>query len=173
MGFFKAMFVTSTGWGMPFKFLLVLLSVVTLPIGVALWGVLAAHGLAVMTERAARKAAKAYGLEGEPIASGDGSGFILDKKGRRLVIFSGLSEAEPEELPFDAVDSWTWQWLEKNGRRTENKLVFKTNDERRPVVTVGDFGAAAAEHWHERLHIVLAREPGAAARAASTRELAS
>lgn len=151
----KAFFVSQTWWGWPFKLFFTLLSLITLPLGAFLWKILVAHGLNVLTLRANTEVASRYGVKEPSGAVGVRSGFIIDKDNERMLVFD--CNANVRELPFSKIDSWEWQWTETNGQRQENVIKLMTLEESAPVVTVGEFSKADAEHWHQRLGIVLGR----------------
>lgn len=151
----KALFVSETWWGWPFKLLFTLLSLVTLPLGAFLWPLLVTHGLNVLTLRAGGEVASRFGVKDPSVASGTGSGFIIDKQNECVLVFD--CNANVRELPFSRIDNWEWHWIDKGGRKEKNVIKFMTLDEAAPVVTVGEFSHAGAEHWHQRLGIALGR----------------
>lgn len=149
----QALFVSESWIGWPFKVVFTLLSFVTLPFGAFLWPALVTHGTNVLTARTGRQIADGLGLSDAPRLCGTQGGFVVDKANAQLLLFTCFGERW--NLPFEQVDSWEWQWIDRNGVHTENKIVFKTRIEEIPAWTVGEFAREAAEHWHQRLSLVL------------------
>ncbi len=151
-----SLFKTRTLAGRPFKFLIVLLSLFTLPFGAFLWLPLVRHGVTIYTQRNGEIAAEKFNLKGAPMFAGTSSGLLIDEPGRRLVIFGCISGLTVE-VSFAEVESWHWEWTTKGGARTENTILLKTTNDARPIVKIGELSEAGAEHWHQRLGIVLNR----------------
>lgn len=58
---------------------------------------------------------------------------------------------------YNDVRSWQYKWLDKEGSRLANTIMFNLNNIDTPVVTVGFTykKAALAEQWNQRLDVML------------------
>lgn len=137
------------------RFAIFLVGLVMMPfgVGVILWIALHQSGWQRDVKRAAQTKAEELGLNSDVYVEGSEVGAIIDKAQKKILFVSGFDHSV---YPFSEVRGWEWQWIEKGGKKTGNRIVFKLNDEQNPLVRVGVLGSAqVAENWHNRLDLII------------------
>ncbi len=119
---------------------------------VIVWPVLSQHGIGVLIKRKARRIAEEKGVSMDRYIEGGRTGAIIDKN-KSTITFVTLNEHW--EIAFDQIRGLEWEWVDRNGRKTNNHLVFLTNDEKNPLYKVGSLGSGEAQEWQNRLELAL------------------
>jgi len=149
---FRAMFIAESIVGFIFKLCLWLIGLLVPFSFLLVWPALAEHGYGVLLKRKAERIAKKKGIAMERYIKGEKTGAIVDK-GARNIIFLTLNDHW--EIAFDQIRGLEWEWIDRNGRKTNNHLVFLTNDEEKPLYKVGSLDSDEAQEWHNRLEMTL------------------
>jgi hypothetical protein len=83
---------------------------------------------------------------------GTGNKLLFDMKGKK---FAYMDATEPKIYDFSAIREWKWEWMEKNGRKTDNVIKVQVNDVAKPVLNIQFSNPKVAEEWNTRLGLLL------------------
>lgn len=149
---FRAMFVAESAGEFLFKLVLWFIGLLVPFAFLLVWPPLIDHGSGVLLKRKAERIAKKKGIAMDRYIKGEKTGAIVDKNTRNIIF---LTHHEQWELAFDQIRGLEWEWIDRNGRKTKNHLVFLTNDEEQPLYKVGSLDSHEAQEWHNRLEMTL------------------
>lgn len=149
---FRAMFAAESAGEFLFKLILWFIGALVPFSFLLIWPKLIDHGSGVLLKRKAERIAKKKGIAMDRYIKGENTGAIVDKNTRNIIF---LTHYEQWELAFDQIRGLEWEWIDRNGRKTKNHLVFLTNDEEKPLYKVGSLDSHEAQEWHNRLEMTL------------------
>lgn len=78
---------------------------------------------------------------------------VFDDRLREMAIIDG---ARLYRYSYDLIDGWTYEYLDRNGRQTRNKLVVTVLDTKHPRHEI-DVSAAEAKLWLAKMRAILAQ----------------
>lgn len=149
-----ALFAAESLFGNLIKVAFFVFGLMIMPIGIVVWAMLLAHGWMLNVRRSAIQVASGMGMTTDLYIEGTEVGAMIDKARQQILFVSGYDHSI---YNFADILGWEWQWLDHNGAKKDNKIVFQLRDEENPIVKVGALAASEAEHWHTRLNLILNR----------------
>jgi len=94
-------------------------------------------------------------------SSGFNIDYILDE-GYPNVVFDDtekkvvfLNACDMVSYNYSDIKGWSHHWVDKDAKKTYNRLVFKLQDKETPMITVQGLSAGLSEHWMAKLDAIL------------------